>query len=100
MNIDAAITLSPVGGFPAGTVVNHLLLTAVGSNPANTFSTNLPATATTGSLSGVAADTYAVTVQAQDINNTNLGPPAKGTITVAPPTITLNLPTAVSLSQS
>lgn len=99
MNINGTLTLSTVGGFPTGTVLDHYECTAVGVNPVNKYTQNILPGGTSMSLQNVNADTYTVTVQAKDVNGNNLGSPISGQITISTPTVSLQLPTAISLSQ-
>jgi hypothetical protein len=88
--------------FAPGTVVDHVAVSIAGTNAANNQSVNVAATATSAAFSNVAADTYTVSVQAQDANNNNLGTAVTGTITITAPVtnISLSLPSAVTLAQS
>lgn len=104
----ATISNANTPGFPVGTFVDHVvcsLLSQTG-NPVNNQSQNIPAPTGASSqavFGSVSPDTYKVSCQGMDGNGNPLGSPAVSTaFTVAapPPTISLILPSSVSVAVS
>lgn len=96
------ITYADVPGFPAGTSVDHIVVSVTDTSvsPTTTVSQNIPA----GTLSvsfDLDAGSYTYTVAGVDGSGVVLGSPAQGSFAVtAPATVTLSLPSAASFSQS
>lgn len=79
---------------PAGTVVSSIVVTFVGSNPANS-QTQTVAPGTTAVVATLADDTYTVTAQAFDAANQAVGPAASETFTILT-TTTVQIPVSLS----
>lgn len=98
-----AISYAPVPGFPAGSAVASVAVAIVGSNPANNQNqTVAPGTASVV-FNNVAADSYTYSISAQDASTPPnvFGTSVTGTFTVAAATtVTLNLPSAATVTQS
>ena len=95
------ITLGPVDGFPSGTVVDHIAVTVTAAFLAAPQTQNIPPSQSSLVITGEAAGTYQYSVVGQDAANNALGTPVTGSFTLsAPATITLQLPTAVSVTQT
>ena len=101
MNLILAVSY---GGqpFPVGTSVSAVQASITGSaSGAVPVVQTLPEGSTSFQFANVAADTYTYSVQALDENNNPLGSPITGSFTVtAPVTVTLQVPVAVTASQS
>ena len=88
------------GSFTAGTVVDHLVVTVTGPSnpPVQTVGANVQYV-TFGP--GMNAGGYSYSIQAQDINNVNLGPAANGTFSYTPtPATVLPLPQSARIVSS
>jgi len=100
MNLDLAIAYADVAGFPAGSVVAHILATITGLVTPVATQIALPGSATI-SFANVPADTYTYSVSGVDGSNNTFGTAVTGTFVVtAPATVTLSLPATVTASQS
>lgn len=100
-NAVAAITYAAQGGFPAGSVVDHILVTCTAHTPANSppSQTVPPATATV-TFVNLTPDTYVVAAQAFPATGTGFGTAVQASITItSTATVSLSLPSAVALSQ-
>jgi len=103
MNINASISYANQGGFPAGTVIASIAAALVATQSANNQSASLTPGQTSLSFANVAADTYYVSLTAKDsAGNTVYGPVNSGNLTVTEPasTITLSVPSNITLSQA
>lgn len=102
MNLNAAVSYDVVPGFPQGTVLDHIVVSLAATNPANNQSKSAAANAPSVSFANVPADTYTVSVQGAQASGAVLGTPVSQNITITQPvvTISLNLPSALTLSQS
>jgi hypothetical protein len=101
-NAAVAVNYAPVPGFPAGSAVDHILVTATASNPANSPAPQSVAPDTSEvTFANLAPDTYVFTAQAMPATGAGFGSPvASAPLTiVAPATVSLSLPQAVSASQ-
>ena len=98
----AYITYSDVGGFPAGTVVDHIVVALMDSTGKVTESQQVPAATSTVTFAGTyASGTYTIAAQgfgAASVPLASAAVSAPFTITTAPVTITLSLPNAVSVA--
>ena len=97
----ASISYSPVPGFPAESVVDHIVVAITGSNPANSMNQNVAPGATTAVFNNVSADSYTFSISAVDASGNTFGTPVTGsfTVTAAQP-VTLSLPSAATFAQS
>lgn len=93
----ATITYADVPGFPEGTVVGSISVSFVGQLAADS-QTQSVAPGTPSVTFTLAPDTYNWTVQAADANGKGLGTPITGTFVVVAPTVTLSIPSAVSVA--
>jgi hypothetical protein len=95
------IGYAAVPGFPAGSVVQAILVAMVGTNTANNQSQTLPPATATAVFNSVNPDTYTVTASGVDASGNTFGTPATATIVIAAPTtVTLELPTSIAGVQS
>lgn len=95
----ASVTYADVPGFPAGSKVDHVLVSIAGSSPASAQSQSVAPGTNSVVFSNVVPDSYTITVQAQDAAGNNFGSPVTGTFTATDTTVTLNLPSAVTVAQ-
>jgi hypothetical protein len=97
MNALASISYAPVEGFPVGSVVDHIVVTITGANtPAQTQNV-APGTGVVD-FANVPADSYGFSVAAVDAAGNTFGTAVTGTFTItAPQTVTLSLPSAVTI---
>jgi hypothetical protein len=95
-----AITYAEIPGFPAGSVVASIVATLVGTvNVTPITQTGSPGV-TTLTFANLAADTYSYSVSGEDPSGNIFGSPVTGSFTVtAPATVSLSLPSAVSVTQ-
>lgn len=95
------IAYAPVAGFPAGSAVATVDVTAVAANPANSPADQSVAPETpTVTFLNLQPDTYTISAQAFDANGNGFGSPVSVTITITSvATVSLNLPSAVTASQ-
>lgn len=101
MNVSGIISYAPVGGFPAGAAVDHILVSLTGSNTANSQHQSVPSDTAAVLFANVAADSYTTSVQAYNTAGAALGVEVTGTLTVtAPATISLQLPATATFTQS
>ena len=99
-NAIAVVTYADVPGFPSGSAVSHIVATITDSKGVATTQTVAPGTATV-EFDNVAPDAYSISVAGVDSSGAVLGSPITGTFTItAPATVTLSLPSAVSVSQA
>lgn len=97
-----SITYADVPGFPAGTAVDHVVVSVTDTSvsPTTTVSQNIAAGVTSVSFD-LDAGSYSYTVAGVDAGGVVLGTPVTGSFSVtAPATVTLNLPSAASFSQA
>ena len=102
MNAILSIVYAPVPGFPAGSVVANILATITGSAAGSTpiVQTGAPG-ATSIEFANVAADTYTYSVSGEDASGNTYGTAVTGTFTItAPATVTLSLPSSVTVAQT
>ncbi|MGO9596866.1 MAG: hypothetical protein ACLP7Q_02470 [Isosphaeraceae bacterium] len=105
MNLDLAVAYAQVPGFPAGSVVAGIVATIVGTAAGNTTPVTQQVPPTTNdtafSFAVTVADTYNYSVYAVDAAGNTFGTPVTGSFAVlAPATVILTLPSAVTASQS
>ena len=100
MNAVLAILYSLVPGFPAGSVVAHISASITGAvTPVITQS--VPPDTASITFANVPADTYTFSVAAMDASGNTFGTAVTGTFTItAPATVSLNLPSSVTASQT
>jgi len=103
LNALFAIAYASVGGFAPGTAVANIQITLTGSAAGNTtpvVGTVAPGT-TSADIALSVADTYGYSVVAVDASGKALGTPVTGSfVLTAPATISLQLPSTVSVTQS
>jgi hypothetical protein len=96
------LTYADVPGFPAGTVVDHVVVSVSDTSvsPPTSTSQNVPPGTTSVTFADLDAGSYTFQVSAVDSSGVALGTPITGSFTVtAPATVTLNLPSAASFTQ-
>lgn len=100
MNANIAITYTDVPGFPAGSVVDHIVVTVVGT--ANSLPNMQAVPPGTASVSfDLAADDYTVSAQGFPVTGPGFGQAVTTAFSItAPATISLSLPATVSATQS
>ena len=92
VNATGAITYADVGGFPAGSVVDHIAVTLTDAAGVVTGQNVPPGTATV-TFANVAPGTYTTSVSAKSSTGATFGTPVTGSLTVdAPATVSLALP--------
>lgn len=97
MNANMAITYGPVGGFPLGTVLDHLRMTITGvSTPAQ--SQSVPPNTSPIVFASVPADTYTYLLESIDSTGAVLATRGGSFTVAAPATVTLQLPGAVTVT--
>lgn len=85
---------------PAGSVVDHITVTAVASNPANSPpDQTVAATATTVTFSNLTPDTYTFTAQSFPATGPGFGTASSTTLVVTGTTVTLQIVGALSATQ-
>lgn len=100
-SVSASIVIGPVQ-FPAGSVVDHIVVSATGSAAGNTtpLTQNVPAQTAEGTVPvtfSLIPDTYVLSAVAVDAGGNAFGAPATFTKVVsAPADVTLLVPTAIS----
>jgi hypothetical protein len=100
-NAVASITYASVAGFPLGSVVDHIAVTITGSKSGNTtpvVSNVAPGTATV-TFTNLIPDTYGIVVQGMPATGPGFGSPVNASITITATTMSLTLPSAVSVTQ-
>ena len=91
-----AITYAEVPGFPAGSVVDHIVATVTGA----ASSSQSVAPGTSSVSFSLAAGSYTFSVQAADASGAFFGSPVTGSFTItAPATVSLSLPASVTATQ-
>jgi hypothetical protein len=98
-----AITYADVPGFPAGTVVDHILVTATDAAipPVNPMLTqSVPEGTATVTFTGIAFGAYTFSVQAETAAGQPLGTAVTGKFTVVAPVVTLSLPATAVFTQA
>jgi len=100
MNANIAISYTDVPGFPAGSVVDHIIVTVVGT--ANTLPNMQAVPPGTASVSfDLAADDYTVSAQGFPATGPGFGLAVSTTFTItAAATISLSLPASLAATQS
>ena len=101
-NAVASITYADVAGFPAGSVVDHVLVTCDGTVTANSQpSQTVPPGTVTVTFANLTPDTYTLTAQAfSPVSGSGYGTAVSTTITItSTATISLSLPASMSASQ-
>lgn len=100
--IGATLMVGPLE-FPAGSVVDHIAITATATNPANSQSVSVPAQSAAGSVAvslTLAPDSYVLVAVALSSAGAEFGSPVTGTpnplVISAPTTVTLMVPTALT----
>jgi hypothetical protein len=97
-----AISYAAVAGFPAGSVVDHVNVTITGSATGNTTpqSQNVPPATASVTFTNLTPDTYTYSVQGMPASGAGYGTAVTGTFTITSvATISLNLPSAVAVTQ-
>lgn len=96
-----ALTYADVPGFPAGSVLDHIVVSVTDTSvsPTTTVSQNVaPGTASVSF--DLEAGSYSFTVAGVDASGVVFGTPVTGSFSVtAPATVSLSLPSAASFSQ-
>jgi hypothetical protein len=102
MNALISLVYSVIAGFPAGSVVDHILVTVTGATAGATpLSQKLAPDASSVTFANLPADTYTVTAQGFPAIGAGFGTPAGTTFTItAPATVSLSLPATVTAAQS
>lgn len=101
-NAVLSISFGDVPGFPAGSIVDHVLVTASAVDPANSPAAQSVAPATASvTFANLNADTYTFTAQAFPAAGSGFGAPVSVVFTItAPATVSLSLPSDMSASQT
>jgi hypothetical protein len=101
-NAALSIGYGDVPGFPADSVVDHVLVTASATDPANTPAAQSVAPTTVSvTFANLNADTYTFTAQAFPATGSGFGTPVSVTLTITvPATISLSLPAGVKAAQT
>ena len=97
-----SLSYADVPGFPAGTAVDHIVVSVTDTSvsPTTTVSQNVAAGATSVTFADLDPGSYSYTVAGVDSSGVVLGTPVVGSFSVtAPATISLSLPSAASFSQ-
>lgn len=99
-NAIASIVYTDVPGFPAGSVVDHVVVTVTSSGASQ--SQNVPPGTTSVTFENLADGDYTLSVAGVDASGNTLGTPATGSFTLStgPTTVTLSLPASVTASQA
>jgi hypothetical protein len=100
MTTIASVLIGPVQ-FPAGSVVDHIVVSATGSAAGNTtpITQSVPAQTAEGTVSvtfDLIPDTYILSAVAVDAAGNEFGAPVTFSKVVTSPSITLLVPTAIS----
>ena len=100
MNANVSITYADMPGFPAGSIVDHIVVTVVGT--VNTLPNMQAVPPGTASVTfDLIADDYTVSAQGFGADGTAFGKPVSTTFTItAPATISLSLPFTLTATQS
>lgn len=100
-NAVATLTYADVPGFPAGSVVDHVDVSIKDASGAVTTQHVAPA-ATSVTFENVAAGTYTASANGVDAGGNVLGTPLSATFTISagPATISLSLPSTLSVAQA
>jgi hypothetical protein len=100
-NALVSVSYAAVSGFPAGSVVDHILVTATASNPANSPPSKSVAPNTASvTFTNLTPDTYTLTAQGFPASGAGYGTAVSTTITItstAP--ISLQLPSSITVTQ-
>lgn len=95
-----SVTYAPVDGFPAGSAVDHIAITVTDPNAVAT-GINVPADTASAPFDATIVGTYNVTAQAVAADGSVFGTAVNTTFVVAAPaTVTLSLPSAVSVADA
>lgn len=90
------VVYADVPGFPAGSVVSHIVATVTGAVSAAVTQT-VPEGTTSVIFPALGVDTYTYSIAAQDASGAVLGTAVTGTFAVsAPATVTLSLPASAT----
>lgn len=85
---------------PAGSVVDHIMLTAVAANPANSQpAQSVPPGTATVTFNNLTPDSYTFSAQAFPASGPGFGTPVSTTFTVTGTTVTLQIPGTLDVSQ-
>jgi hypothetical protein len=96
---DLSLTYGPFTA-PAGSVVDHIVVTATASVPANSPPPqNIAPRTATVTFSNLTPDTYTFTAQAADASGNLFGTPATTTLAITATTVTLQVPSAITATQ-
>jgi len=100
-NAVVGIVYAAVAGFPAGSAVDHITVTATGSNPANSPAPqNVPPDTAVVTFDSLAPDTYAISAQAFPASGSGYGTAVTTSITItSTATVSLSLPSTVTATQ-
>jgi hypothetical protein len=95
-----AVSYAPVDGFPAGSAVDHIAITVTDPSAVATVINVAPDTAS-APFDATIVGNYNVTAQAVAADGSVFGTPVSATfVVVAPVTVTLSLPSAVSVTDA
>jgi hypothetical protein len=99
-DVTGSVSYSDVPGFPEGSVVDHVLVTLTGTDPANTQSQTVAPGTTSVTFASVAPDTYTVSAQAFPATGAGYGVAAvsNSVVVSAPVTVTLSIPSFINAS--
>ena len=100
-NIVVTIVYGDVSGFPPGTVVDSVVVSAIAAVPTNTpVSQSVPQGTASVTFSSLNPDTYTVSAQAVAANGVPIGPAASAVVTVtSAASVTVSLPSTVTAIQ-
>lgn len=101
-NAALALVYADQAGFPAGSVVDHITVTATAANPANSPAPqSVPPGTVQVTFPNLAPDDYTFTAQAFPATGPGFGSPATASLTIVgvSQTVSLSLPATLSASQ-
>jgi hypothetical protein len=100
-DVTLAIVYTDVPGFPAGSVVDHIVATVTGTANTTPVTQNAPPGTASIVFPSLPADTYTFSVGGTDAAGTVFGTAVTGSFTITEPTtVTLSLPSTVDVTQS
>lgn len=83
--------------FPGGTAApDHVSVTLTGSNPANTYSQNVPPATASVTFSNVTPDSYTVAIREVDAGGNGLASVSDSVTVSPPPPVTYSVPVGSS----
>lgn len=100
-NAQLALTFAQTPGFPAGSAVDHITVTAVAGNPANSPPPqSVPPGTAQVTFQNLTPDTYEFSAQGFPATGPGFGNPATASLTItSTQTVSLSLPSALSATQ-